>query len=128
MKNYLWNMFTNIQNGQMAKKSYVLQRLRKNCEPFLKILWDEGFILGYTINKNTNTIVIILKYSNKKIPAINSIKLVTKPGHRIYYSAKQLWKINSNTNFIILSTTQGIKSIIECKNLKIGGEPYIVVN
>ena len=93
MKNYLWNMFANIQNGQMAKKSYVLQRLRKNCEPFLKILWDEGFILGYTINKNTNTIVIILKYSNKKIPAINSIKLVTKPGHRIYYSAKQLWKI-----------------------------------
>lgn len=128
MKNYLWNMFTNIRNGQLAKKAYVLQQFKKNCEPFLKILWNEGFILGYTINKQTNTITIILKYNNNGIPAINSIRLVTKPGQKIYYSAKQLWKINSNSNFLILSTNKGIKSITECKNLKIGGKPYIVIN
>jgi small subunit ribosomal protein S8 len=128
MQNYLWNMFTNIRNGQISKKAYVLQQLKKNCEPFLKILWNEGFILGYNINKKTNTIIILLKYSNKGIPAINSIKLVSKPGKKLYYSAKQLWKIDSNSSFLILSTTKGIKSIIECKNLKIGGEPYIVIN
>lgn len=128
MKNYLWNMFANIKNGQLSKRGVILQRRKKICEAFLKILWAEGLILGYKIDEmNENQIKIFLKY-NKNKPAIHSIKFLSKPSRRIYYSARQIWKIESNKSFVIFSTNQGLKSILECKKLKIGGEPFIVIN
>ena len=102
MKNYLWNMFANIKNGQMAGHNIIFQRRKKICEAFLKI--------------------------NKNKPAINSVKFLSKPSRRLYYSIKQIWKIDSNKSFIIFSTNRGLKSILECKKLRIGGEPFIVIN
>jgi small subunit ribosomal protein S8 len=125
MKNYLWNMFANIKNGQLAKRDFIFQTRKKNCELFLRILNTEGFILGYKIK--LNKIKIFLKYKNQR-PTINSIKIISKPGRRVCYSIKQIWKINSNKYFIIFSTNQGLKSIIDCKKLKIGGEPVIMIN
>ena len=128
MKNYLWNMFANIKNGQLAKKGFIYQTRKKICEEFLKILWKEGFILGYTIDLNDSTkLKIFLKYKNKK-PVINNLKLISKPSKRIYLSTYQIWKIDSNKNLIIFSTNQGLKSLIDCKKLKIGGEPFIIIN
>ena len=121
-------MFTNLKNGQLSKRSVILQKRKKICEAFLKILWTEGFINGYKIDEqNSDQIKIFLKYSQNK-PVIQSIKLLSKPSRRIYYSASQVWKIDSTKSFIILSTNKGLKSITECKKLNIGGEPFIVLN
>lgn len=121
-------MFVNIKNGQLTRRSFIFQTRKKICESFLKILWQEGFILGYKIDKdNNNQIKIFLKYKNGQ-PAINSIKLISKPGRRAYYSVKQIWKIDSSKSFIIFSTNKGLKSIVDCKKLKIGGEPFISIN
>ena len=128
MANNLAIMFANIKTGQSNKQNFIFQRRKKICESFLKMLWHEGFILGYKVDsKNLNQLKIFLKYNNGK-PAINSIRLVSKPGRRIYYSIKQIWKIDSNKSFIIFSTNKGLKSIIECKKLKVGGEPFIIIN
>jgi small subunit ribosomal protein S8 len=128
MKNYLWNMFACIKNGQLAKRNYIYQTRKKICESFLKILWDEGFILGYIVDdESPNRLKIFLKYTNNR-PVINNIKTVSKPSRRIYYSIKQIWKIDSSKSFIIFSTNKGLKSIVDCKKLKIGGEPFITIN
>ena len=122
-------MFTNIKNGQMAKKSVIIGPRKNICESFLKILWNEGFITGYRISsQNTQKLEIFLKYTNGGKPVINSLKFLSKPSQRIYYSSKQIWKLDSSKTFIILSTNQGLKSINECKKNKIGGEPLIVIN
>lgn len=128
MKNYLWNIFANIKNGQLAKRNFIYHTNTKICESFLKILWNEGFIAGYKTSKEQpKKLKIFLKYKNNR-PAINSIKLVSRPGRRIYYSINQIWKIDSNKSFLIFSTNQGLKSVIGCKKSKIGGEPFIVIN
>ena len=128
MKNYLWNMFANIKNGQLTKRSFIYQTRKKICESFLKILWQEGFILGYNIDsKDPNLLKIFLKYNNGR-PAINSLKVISKPSRRIYFSSKQIWKIDSSKSFIIFSTSKGLKTILDCKKLKIGGEPVIVIS
>jgi len=128
MKNYLWNMFANIKNGQLTKRSFIYQTRKKICESFLKILWQEGFILGYKIDsKDPNLLKIFLKYYNDR-PAINSLKVISKPSRRIYFSSKQIWKIDSSKSFIIFSTSKGLKTLLDCKKLKIGGEPVIVVS
>ena len=121
-------MFASINNGQLAKRAFIYHSRKNICESFLKILWNEGFIIGYKISsKDSKKLKIFLKYKNNR-PVINSIKLISKPGRRIYYSINQIWKINSNKSFIIFSTNQGLKSIIDCKKYKIGGEPFIVIN
>ena len=122
-------MFANIKNGQMAKRSFIYQKKKNFCESFLKILWDEGFIIGYKMSKsNKNTLKIFLKYFDDGRPSINNIKLISKPGRRVLYSIKQIWKIDSTKTFIIFSTNKGLKTISECKKLKLGGEPFIAVN
>ena len=127
MKHYFYNMIANIKNGQTARKSFILQKPKKICNSFLNILWDEGYILGYKTQKNdSNTIKIFLKYNQGK-PVINSLKLVSKPGHRIYYSVKQIWKINSNRTFIIFTTNQGLLTSSDCKKLRTGGEPLVSI-
>jgi small subunit ribosomal protein S8 len=122
-------MFTSIKNGQMAKKSIVIGPRKNVCESSLKVLWNEGFISGYRISsENDNKLEIFLKYTKNGTPAINSLKFLSKPGQRIYYSAKQIWKLDSSKTFIIFSTSIGLKSINECKKNKIGGEPLIIIS
>lgn len=122
-------MFANIKNGQMAKKGVILESRKNNCESFLKLLWDEGFISGYRIfAQNDKKIEIFLKYTRVGKPAINSLKSLSKPGQRLYYSAKQIWKLDSSKTFIIFSTNEGLKTINQCKKNKIGGEPLVIIN
>ena len=127
MKNYLWSMLNNIKNGQLAKKHEIVGQRTKTCESVLKILWNEGFILGYQTISNTTKFRIFLKYSKSGKPTINSLKFLSKPGKRLYLNTKQIWKINSNKSFLILSTHKGLKSIYECKKHKIGGEPIALI-
>ena len=119
-------MFASIKNGQLARKAYILQTRKKICESFLNILWNEGFILGYKIN-DSNKLKIYLKYKNNE-PSIHQIKSISKPGQRIYYSAKQVWKMNSTKTLLVFSTNLGLQSLLNCKKKKIGGEPIAFIN
>jgi len=122
-------MFTSIKNGQMAKKSSIIIHRKTICESFLKVLWDEGFISGYRISsQNDKSLEIFLKYTKNGKPVINSLKFLSKPGQKMYYSANQIWKLDSSKPFIIFSTTKGLKSIRECKKNSIGGEPMVMIN
>jgi len=120
-------MFANIKNGQMARLGYICQPRKKICERYLKILWNEGFISGYSVsNIDANMLIIFLKYVNGR-PCISSLQVLSRPGHRIYYTLKQIWKIDSTRSFIVFSTTQGLLTIVECKQRGVGGEPVIVI-
>jgi len=124
MKHHIWNMFASIQNGQLANKAFILQNKTKLCSSVLNILWDEGYILGYKIEEKC--FKIFLRYKNNT-PVISSLKSISKPGNRLYYSCKQLWKINSTKGLIIISTNKGLLTLNECKKQKLGGEPLLII-
>ena len=129
MKNHLWNTFTSIKNGQLTRKSVVKGSRKNICESLLKILWDEGFISGYKIcPHNHKSLEIFLKYTKTGKPVINSIKFISKPTQKIYYSSNIIWKLDSSKTFIIFSTSRGLKSINDCKKAKVGGEPLVAIN
>ena len=121
-------MLANIKNAQKVKRYFFFQKRKKICERVLDVLWNEGYILGYQIVTNDSPkIKIFLKYTKGK-PTIKLLKSFSKPGRRLYYSLPQLWKINSNASFLVLSTTKGIKTLDECKRYKIGGEPLFIIS
>lgn len=126
MKNSLFYLFSNLKNNQITKKTVIFTK-EKNYENLLKLLWNEGFILGYKKNKN-KLLKIYLKYSKNK-PVINSLNFISKPSCRVYYSAKKIWKINFGNNFlVIISTNKGFKTLNYCKKNNIGGELILVLN
>lgn len=128
MTSHLSNLFANIKNGQMAKKSVILESRKNIYESFLKTLWNEGFISGYRISvQNEKKIEIFLKYTKEGKPMITSLKCLSRPGQRLYYSSRQIWKLDSSKIFIIFSTNEGLKTITQCKKNKIGGEPLVIV-
>jgi len=120
-------MLNNIVNGQKVKKAFILQPKKNICLLFLNVLWDEGYILGYKKSKkNKGHIEIFIKYKNKN-PVINTVKFITKPSKRVYCSLKQLWKIDSNSSLLVLSTNKGILTLDKSKKLKVGGELFLYV-
>jgi small subunit ribosomal protein S8 len=127
MKNYFWNMFANIKNGQLARREFVYQKRKKICESFLQIMWDQGFILGYSIDPdNSDKLKIALKYQNN-LPVITTIQVLSKPGHKIYLNVSQLWKIRAVDACIIVSTHRGLKTLYECKKQGLGGELILLI-
>lgn len=128
MKHTLWNLIACLKNGAVSKKTTILHTKKKISENLLTLLWEEGYILGYCINKKEkNNLKIFLKYNSKKESSIKKITSVSKPGKRIYCSAKNLWKFNSHNKLIILSTNKGLQSLTNCQKNKLGGEIILTV-
>lgn len=128
MQNDFSNMLTSLQNGQIAKLSFILQRRKKTCEAILKILWKEGYILGYQVlATNFNYLKVFLKYKNNK-SVLSCIKKLSNSSNRLFYCMNDLWKITDNNSLITVSTSKGIESITGSKKLQVGGKLFTRIN
>jgi len=114
----LSNLFSKIKNGYLAKKSKIVQKKSKQSINILNILVKEGFIKSYKINSK-NQLDIYLKYKKNKA-VITEIKRLSKPGKRLYITNKDLYK--KKTGFYIISTSTGILTDLQAKQLNVGGE------
>nr|YP_009707711.1 ribosomal protein S8 [Phytophthora sansomeana]QES94849.1 ribosomal protein S8 [Phytophthora sansomeana] len=114
----LSNLFSKIKNGYLVKKSKIVQQKSKQSINILNILVKEGFIKSYKINSK-NQLDIYLKYKKNKA-VISEIKRLSKPGKRLYITNKDLYK--KKTGFYIISTSTGILTDLQAKQLNVGGE------
>jgi len=124
MTDPLGDMLTRIRNGLTSKKSLVECPMSSLKESVLKVLKKEGFIRGYTINKDNDKkplLVIELKYFEGK-PAIKEIKRASRPGLRLYSSKKDMPLNYGGLGISIVSTSQGLMSDHDARNANIGGE------
>jgi small subunit ribosomal protein S8 len=127
MTHSLISTFSHIKNGISKKKFSVSTPKTKLCAQFLNVLWDEGYILGYSLSqKNPKNFEIFLKYY-KKNSVIKVLKSVSKPSLKIYCTIKELWKFNYNLGNIFISTNKGILTINHCKKFNIGGEILCII-
>lgn len=129
MNSSFQNILINIKNGLNAKKMFIIQEISIKNKKLLDILWQEGYILGYTFFRSSKKKIyfkIFLKYIRSK-PAISSLKIITNSQKFPFYSVKQLWKIKENLNTIIFSTNKGLFTLKECKKLKIGGKLKFII-
>ncbi len=124
IQNPIADMFTCIRNAQLSKKKNIIIYYSRFKESILKIFYNEGFIKKYIVFLNefkNRKIKIYLKYYCK-VPVISIIKQISKPGLRIYKSYKNLPLFLSGLGVVIISTSKGILSDKQARNLNIGGE------
>ena len=118
------DMLTSIRNAQAARKETVSIPYSKIKMGIAKVLAKEKFIkeADHKGKKVKKTIDIVLNYNNSNLPAITSLKRVSKPSRRIYSPSSKIKKIRQGFGFQILSTPRGILSGKEARREKVGGE------
>lgn len=128
MQDTIADMLTQIRNGQMAKKESVHLPASNIKLAVLKVLEDEGYILGFEKSKEKvkATVTVFLKYHRHK-PVIEKIKRISKPGLRVYKRKDDLPKVMGGLGIVILSTPQGVMSDRKARQLGQGGEVLCTV-
>ncbi len=118
------DMIARIRNAQMRLSSNVIIPNSKFRIRILEVLKQEGYISDYKLlsdSNNKDILSVDLKYSNG-LPVIKEIKIVSKPGRRIYTRADSIPKIQNGLGLAILSTSKGIMTDNEARTQKVGGE------
>ena len=116
---------TRIRNAYMAGKKVVEIPSSKMKVAMTQILFEKGYILSYKVveAQPQNTIKIALKYHPQtKAAAIKGIDRVSTPGLRKYTDAENLPRVLNGLGIAILSTSKGIITDKEAKELGVGGE------
>jgi small subunit ribosomal protein S8 len=124
MSDPLADMLTRIRNAGMANFRTVDVPLSNLKLGVAKVLRDEGYIEGFTVLKDTisGTIRIDLKYTVKNEKAVSGLRRVSKPGMRIYVKADKIPKVMSGLGIAILSTSKGVITDRQARELGVGGE------
>ena len=117
---------TRVRNAQIAGHKIVNIPASNMKNSITEILHDKGYILDYKLEKTSNNqgnIKIALKYNNQtKLPAIKKLIRISKPGLRKYADANNLPRVINGLGIAILSTSKGVLTDKEARDMKIGGE------
>ena len=117
---------TRVRNAQMAGHKIVDVPASNVKRAITQILYDKGYILNFKFENTANNqgnIKVALKYNNQtKLPAIKKITRISKPGLRKYANAKTLPRVINGLGIAILSTSKGIITDKEARDLNVGGE------
>ena len=119
------DFLTRIRNAYLAGKKIVEIPASNMKVALTKILFEKGYILSYKVVEGEpfNTIKIALKYHPQtKTPAIKGIQRVSSPGLRKYADVKNMPRVLNGLGVAILSTSKGVITDKEARELNVGGE------
>ena len=120
----LGDMLTRIRNAQMRKKTSVTTPGSTLRARVLDVLKTEGYIRDYSTTEfdaGRSEFEIELKYYDGA-PVIREIARVSKPGRRVYVSAKSIPHVANGLGIAILSTPKGVMADHEAREQNVGGE------
>ena len=89
-----------------------------------QLLKAEGYIADFeVIDDNKQGIIkVTMKYGANKEKVISGIKKISKPGLKKYAKAGEVPRVLGGLGIAIISTSKGVISDKEARNLGIGGE------
>ncbi|WP_028319790.1 30S ribosomal protein S8 [Desulfobulbus elongatus] len=124
MSDPLADMLTRIRNATKSRFRSVEMPLSNLKVSVANVLKKEGFIEEYHVlgDGPQGTLKIDLKYGANNERVINGVRRVSKPGHRQYKPSDKIPKVMSGLGVAILTTSQGVITDKEARQLNVGGE------
>jgi small subunit ribosomal protein S8 len=107
-----------IKNTAMAKNKSLEYKAEKQIVAIAEALKKLGFL--DTVKKEKDMLNISLAYKNKK-PVIMDLRLISKPGLRIYMGADEIDKKKGPSTYLITSP-KGVISSKDAVKGRVGGE------
>lgn len=115
------DFLTRIRNATLVKSQRVSVPYTKSNMEITKLFQLEGFIESY--QTQDTEIIIKLKYKGREQRScITNVKRLSKPGRRLYSNAKDLPRILGGMGVLIISTSSGVMTDRQARQLKVGGE------
>lgn len=117
------DMLARIHNGYMARKMVVALPWSKVKESLANVLTENHYLskIEITADDGKKNLQLGLKY-NSKIPAMQSVRRVSRPSVRVYVNKSQLPKVLGGLGIAIISTPQGLLTDKEARKRGLGGE------
>lgn len=117
------DVFTIIRNAIMIKRDVVDVPASGNIKSIMDILKKNEYIDNFKLidDKKQGVVRIYLKYTAGK-SAIRNIKRVSKPGLRVYVRGKKVPTVLRGRGLAIVSTSKGVVTDTEARQLGVGGE------
>ncbi len=122
------DMLTRIRNGQLVGKASVEMPSSSMKVMIIEVLCSEGYVRDFEVIKKGNKFFLIvnLKYHNGE-RVINTIRRESRPGLRVYKSHNAIPEVMSGLGISIVSTSKGVMTGRNARNLGVGGELLCVV-
>jgi len=119
------DMLTRIRNGLHAEHDTVVIPASKMKVEIARILKQEGYINGYSVEGDTakeKTITVQLKYGPDNQKVITGLKRISKPGLRVYAKGNDVPRVLNGLGIAIISTSKGLMTDRDARKNNLGGE------
>ena len=117
---------TRVRNAIKANHRIVEVPASNLKKEITRILFEKGYILNYKFEDTENkqgVIKIALKYHPvTKLSAIRTLDRVSSPGLRKYAGATSIPRVLNGLGIAIVSTSKGVITDKEAKQMNVGGE------
>ena len=118
------DMLTRIRNAVRVERTHVDMPLSKVKRGVADVLKREGYIWDWSEveSQPAKQLRIDLKYGPNGERVIQHIKRVSKPGCRVYSGSRDLRPVLNGMGITIISSSRGVVSDREARQLNLGGE------
>lgn len=121
------DFLTRLRNGAKAQHHDVTMPSSGLKRELARILREQGYIEGYNVvpadlSNPGERITVTLKYTDARRPVISGIQRVSRPGQRRYVDHAHIPVIQGGMGTTIISTSRGVMTGHEARQLGIGGE------
>lgn len=118
------DMLTRIRNAVAVGHERVTLPASKIKVAIAEILRSEGFIDRYEVTGSGTKaeLVVVLRYGDRRKPAIEGVRRVSRPGHRVYKDSSTIDRVQGGIGVAIVSTSQGLLPDREARRRRLGGE------
>lgn len=117
-----------IKNGYLAKKKEVFLPHSGYKEDILRVLEKGNYLEKIIVTGKKPKLVLqcVLKYE-KGEPGLRQIKMISKPGLRVYQKAKGSKKVLGGLGIKVISTPKGVMTDRQANKENLGGEVVLEV-
>jgi small subunit ribosomal protein S8 len=121
------DFLTRLRNGAKAQHHDVTMPSSRIKRELARILGEQGYIEGFNVVPASaehpgERITVTLKYTDQRQPVIFGIQRVSRPGQRTYVDHTHIPVIQGGMGTTIISTSKGVMTGHEARQIGIGGE------
>src|ERR1700744_2007850 len=121
------DFLTRLRNGAQAQHHLVAIPSSKLKRELARILKEQGYIEAYSIqppaaDRPGEQITVTLKYTEERKPVISGMERVSRPGQRTYVDHGHIPRIQGGMGTAIISTSKGVMTGHQARQLGVGGE------
>ena len=118
------DMLTRIRNANMVRHEKLEVPASKIKKEIADLLKREGFIrdVEYIEDNKQGILRIFLKYGANNERVITGLKRISKPGLRVYAKADEVPRVLNGLGIALVSTSKGVMTDKDARQLQTGGE------